>query len=300
MTRTHDDSWDLTTGVGATATMVAAARAVASRGPDPVINDPFAQILVRAVGLKLFTQIVDGSVEFIDIGAGWLPAYFGIRSRAFDDFVADACRSGIRQAVIVASGLDCRAYRLDWPPAMTIYELDQPAVIGWKQSLLTNLGYASPALHRCVGIDLRRDWPTALQRAGFDEAKPTAWIVEGLLVGYLPPGAHDEILDSITALSASGSRIVADHIDIRRPEVIGETLNHLNDAWRKFDPTLNLRGLTFFGTRKDPALYLAERGWITHDGNLTDLFRVVGRPTPAAGVFPPSSKYMRFFTGIRD
>ena len=41
MTRTDDDSWDLRCGVGTTATMAAAARAVASRSLDPVIDDPF-------------------------------------------------------------------------------------------------------------------------------------------------------------------------------------------------------------------------------------------------------------------
>jgi methyltransferase (TIGR00027 family) len=249
--------------------------------------------------LKLFTQTVDGQVDFSDIGASWLPSYFGIRSRAFDDFAADACRLGIRQAVILASGLDCRAYRLDWPSAMTIYEVDQPAIIEWKQSILASLGCASAAHNRCVGIDLRRDWPTAPQQAGFDDAKLNAWIVEGLLVGYLPPGAHDEILDAISALSASGSRIVPDHIDIRRPEVISEALNDLHDTWRKHDPSLNLRDLTFSGPRQDPAVYLAERGWITHDANLVDLFNAAGRPAPAANEFPASSKFMRFLTGIR-
>src|ERR1700733_8507911 len=142
MTRTDNDSWDLKTSVGATATMVAAARAIASRQPDSVISDQFAEVLVRAVGLKLFTQLVDGTIEFADLGVGWMPAYFGMRSRSLDDFVLDACRSGIRQAVILASGLDFRAYRLDWPPAMSIYEIDQPRVVEWKQGALTSLGWA--------------------------------------------------------------------------------------------------------------------------------------------------------------
>src|ERR1700753_1405687 len=131
MTRTSDDTWDLTSGVGATATMVAAARAVASRQPDPVINDPLAALLVRAVGLKLFTRIVDGLTDFEEIEAGSLPLFFGIRGRALDDFFVAACHAGIRQAVILASGLDCRAYRLEWPPEMSVYEIDQPQVVDW-------------------------------------------------------------------------------------------------------------------------------------------------------------------------
>ena len=51
MVRTESDSWDLATSVGATATMVAAQRALAATGPDPLIDDPFAAPLVRAVGI---------------------------------------------------------------------------------------------------------------------------------------------------------------------------------------------------------------------------------------------------------
>src|SRR5262249_6829061 len=154
-----------------------------SRQPEPLVSDPFAAVLVRAVGIELFTWIVDGLIDFADIGSGWFPACFGIRGWAFDRFVADAWRGGIRQVVILASGLDCRAYRLDWPPAMTIYELDQPNVIEWKTSTLADLGHKSTARHRCLGIDLRQDWPIALRAAGFDPATPTAWIAEGLFLG---------------------------------------------------------------------------------------------------------------------
>src|SRR6202012_5257837 len=177
-------------------------------------------ILVRAVGLRLFTQVVDGITDFTDIGAGWCPWLFGIRSRSFDDFLLDACCKGIRQAVILASGLDCRAYRLDWPLTMSLYEVDQPTVIAWKQKVMASLDVTSRIQHHSVGIDLRQDWPTALQNAGFDETQPTVWILEGLLVGYLPSAAHDELLDAITVLSAPGSRITADHVDSSSPDAI--------------------------------------------------------------------------------
>jgi len=297
MARSSADTWDLTTGVGATATMVAAARAVASRQADPVLNDPFAPVLVRMIGVQLFTRIVDGLLDFSEIGAGWFPSLFGIRCRTVDDFVADACRRGIRQVVILASGLDCRAYRLVWPPATTVYEVDQPAVIDWKTRALAGICGPPAAQHRCVGIDLRQDWPRSLQQSGFDPALPTAWIAEGLLIGYLPPSAHDEILDDITALSAPGSRIAGDHFDIRRPDAVSETLNELHDMWSKKEPALNLRSLTFPGPRRDPAIYLAERGWTTHDTELINLFRAAGQPAPAE--VPAVTSFWRFFSATR-
>ena len=297
--RTNDDDWDLRTGVGTTATLVAAARAVASRQPDPMMNDPFAEVFVRAVGLDLMTQIVDGIVDFADIGAEWLPRYFGIRTRFIDDFAAEAWRVGIRQAVILASGLDARAYRLDWPASMAIYELDRPEIIDWKQRTIAGLGWTSTAQHRCVGIDLRHDWAKALRQAGFNDEQPTAWIVEGLLIGYLPPQAQDQILDTIDALSAPGSRIVADHTDVRRPHVVREVLHEFHDIWCRRDPAINLRDLTFPGTPNDPAVYLVERGWITRNANLTHLFQAAGRAAPSSTDFPANAKFMLFLHGTK-
>ncbi|GFG64723.1 putative S-adenosyl-L-methionine-dependent methyltransferase [Mycobacterium kubicae] len=297
MTRTSDDSWDLKTGVGTTATMVAAARAVASRQSDPVIDDPFAELLVRAVDLDLFTQIVDGTVDFEEIGADWAPWFFGIRGRAFDEFFGMACQAGIRQAVILASGLDCRAYRLKWPSAMSVYEIDQPEVINWKQAMLADLGHTPTVRHHPVGIDLRHDWPIALREAGFDPATPTAWIAEGLLIGYLPPSAQKQILNSVTALSARGSRIAADHF-CGRHDILAESLNDMHEICRQRDPNVNLRDLTFPGGREDPAVHLAKRGWVTHNAQLTDLFRVAGRPAPARASWPAAVEFMRFLTGM--
>lgn len=300
MARTDDDTWDLKTGVGATATFVALARAVASSQPEPLIRDPLAAALVREVGIELFTRVVDGQIDLADIGAGWFPACFGIRGWAIDNYIDDACAGGIRQVVIVASGLDCRAYRLEWPPRTQIYELDQPAVIEWKTSTLANLGHTAAAQHRCVGIDLRQDWPTALRRAGFNPAVPTAWIAEGLFLGYLPPAAHDEILGAITLLSAPGSRVMANYFDIRRPDALGEILEELHDAWSTHQPDLELRSLDFSGERRDPAVYLHERGWTTEVAGLEDLFRAAGRPSPVATEFPSAARTELFVSGTRN
>ena len=141
MARTDRDSWDLASSVGATATMVAAARAAASRRPNPVINDPFAEPLVRAVGLNFFTKVASGELEFVDVddGAGFprMVETFAARARFYDDYFADATGAGVRQVVIVASGLDARAYRLSWPAGTTIYEIDQPEVIDFKTTTLS-------------------------------------------------------------------------------------------------------------------------------------------------------------------
>ena len=114
MTRTDQDSWDLASSVGATATMVAAARAVASGQSNAIINDPFAAPLVRAVGLDFFRRLVDGDIEPAEVydGSGKDMALetdsIAVRTRFFDDFFLNAARDGIRQSVILAAGLDAR------------------------------------------------------------------------------------------------------------------------------------------------------------------------------------------------
>ena len=172
--RFEGDTWDLASGVGATATMVAAARAVASRAPNALISDPFAEPLVREVGVDFFTKMASGELnprDFDDDAARGLRRFgdaMAIRTEYFDDFFMDASRAGIRQAVILAAGLDSRAYRLPWPAGTTVYEVDQPQVIDFKTATLARLGAEPTANRRAVAIDLRNDWPAALQAAGFD------------------------------------------------------------------------------------------------------------------------------------
>lgn len=188
MARTEGDSWDLASGVGATATMVAAQRALSNR--EGLIDDPFAEPLVRAVGLDFFVQALDGEIQHEDVD----PAFnmrraaegMTVRTRWFDKLFTDAAAAGVRQAVILAAGLDARAYRLAWPDGTTVYELDQPEVIEFKSKTLADLGAQPTADRHTVAIDLRDDWPKALRDNGFDPSQPTAWIAEGLLI-YLPP-----------------------------------------------------------------------------------------------------------------
>jgi len=199
MARTDDDTWDLASSVGATATMVASARAMASKVDSPLIDDPYAEPLVRAVGLELFTKLATGELSPADLeddsdgapaGVQRMTDNMAVRTKFFDEFFIEATRSGIRQAVILASGLDARAYRLPWPDGTTVYEIDQPQVIEFKSRTLAQLGAKPTAHRRAVAVDLRDDWPTALQAAGFDPGQPSAWSAEGLL-GYLPPDAQD-------------------------------------------------------------------------------------------------------------
>lgn len=276
MTWDNDESWDLSSSVGATATMVAAGRAMATKDPRGLINDPFAELLVEAVGLDFFTNQVKGELDVSAMDAPAL-AYvrllvdgIAVRTRYFDQYFLDAVDTGIRQVVILASGLDARAYRLAWPATTVVYEIDQPQVIAFKTATLTDLGAQPTAEHRTVPIDLRDNWPAALRGAGLDTNARTAWSAEGLLQ-YLPPDAQDLLLDNVAALSAAGSTIAADY-NLPIEDSSQATRGEVDRTWRDKGFTLDIASLMATGERSDAAEYLAEHGWQVRRRPVDELF----------------------------
>lgn len=274
MARTDNDTWDLASSVGATATMVAAARAFASRADNPVIDDPFAEPLVKAVGVDFFTKLATGELEMADLdpaatgGVGNMNRFadgMAARTRFFDDFYAEAGEAGIRQAVILASGLDARAYRLNWPTGTVVFEIDQPAVIEFKTRTLAELGAEPTADRRAVPVDLRNDWSIALREAGFDTTAPTAWIAEGLF-GYLPPEAQDRLLDEISELSAPGSQLAAEGVvhdaDLDEDEA-RQKMQAVSDQWREHGFDMDFSELVYLGDRANVTDYMEGHGWKT-------------------------------------
>jgi methyltransferase (TIGR00027 family) len=278
MARTDDDSWDLATSVGATATMVAAGRARATR--DALIDDRFAEPLVRAVGVDFMTRWAAGELDAAEVdvpGAPWgmqrMTDMLAARTRYIDAFFAEA--TGIRQVVILASGLDARAYRLPWAPGTTVFEIDQPQVLEFKAATIAELGAEPTAEVRAIPVDLRHDWPSALRQAGFDTSIPAAWAAEGL-VGFLPPAAQDLLLDNITALSAEGSRLVAEVFV--NSGINGDALNAASEKWRQNGLEIALGDLGFPGERNDVATYLGNHGWQATRTPLNQLLADNGLP----------------------
>jgi methyltransferase (TIGR00027 family) len=275
--RTDDDTWDPSTGVGTMATFAAAARAVATN--KGLINDPFAEPLVRAAGVEYFIRLVDDARYASDdrdknLMTGMIDVLV-THTRFLDAFLADAGRAGIRQVVILASGLDARPYRLWWPAGTTVYEIDQPEVIDFKSQVLRGLGAKLSANRRAVGIDLRQDWLAALRRVGFDSSQRTVWIAENLLIGYLPPDGQNRLLQDVTAVSVAGSRFAADHVSTWTPAQL-QAGHAFVGMWRQFGLDLDLSALTYPGEYREVPDYLSARGWQTFDRNVVELFATMG------------------------
>jgi methyltransferase (TIGR00027 family) len=283
MARTESDSWDPASSVGATATMIAAARAVATAN-GRFIDDPYAAPLVRAVGVDFFTRMLDGELDlsafpdFTPERAEAMVDGMALRTKFFDQYFITAADTGIRQAVILASGLDARAYRLPWPGGTTVYEIDQPQVIDFKSSTLSQLGAQPSALRRAIGADLRDDWPSALREAGWSADEPTAWCAEGLLI-YLPPDAQDRLFDTLIGLSAPGSMIATEFapgivdLDTERASAASATF-----AAQGLD--LDMASLVYPGQRHSAADYLGERGWRVTTVSTSELFTRNGLQPP--------------------
>ena len=287
MARAENDTWDLASSVGATATMVAAARAMATNADHPLIDDPFAEPLVRAVGVDLFTRLASGDLrpsdldsDDADAGMQRMTDNMAIRTKFFDEFFLDATAAGIRQAVILASGLDSRAYRLPWPAGTTVYEIDQPDVIDFKTRTMAAMGAEPTADRHTVVIDLRNDWPTALTQAGFDPNQPTAWSAEGLL-GYLQPEDQDRLLDTITVLSAPGSRFGTEsgpNVDPADQDKLIERMRSAAQRWRDHGFDLDITELVYLGDRNAAEPYLADHGWQVTGKSINELFAANGLP----------------------
>lgn len=284
MARSGNDSWDLASSVGTTATMVAAGRAMASAAPGALIDDPFAAPLVRAVGVEFFTKMIDGELDlsvFGDVSPERAEAMvngMAVRTRFFDDCCAASTEAGIRQVVIMASGLDARAYRLPWPTGTVVFELDQPDVIAFKTTTLEAIGAHPSAQRHTAPIDLREDWPKALRENGFDPSAPTAWLAEGLLI-YLPPEAQDQLFDRITALSAPGSTIATEYV----PGIVDLDADKARAAsapLRDHGLDIDMPSLVYAGQRTPVMDYLQGLGWRVTGTSRTELFSRFGLPAP--------------------
>jgi methyltransferase (TIGR00027 family) len=286
--RTAGDSWEITESVGSTALGVAACRAIETARAQPLIHDELARILVSAAG-PAWSRMADPRMDWCDDDLSRREFesacdYQAVRTHFFDEYFAAASTAGIHQIVILASGLDARPYRLPWPAGTVVYEIDQPKVLSYKSATLQTHGVSPSADHRPVAIDLRDDWAAALVGAGFDRGQPTAWLAEGLLP-YLPADAQDRLFDTVTRLSAPGSRIAVEAFTMNGTALSEERLlaRRERQARMRTRLAMDVDVETLFYTepdRADATRSLTEQGWQVQSVSSGEEMTRLGRPVP--------------------
>ncbi|MGW1544099.1 class I SAM-dependent methyltransferase [Streptomyces sp. NPDC002309] len=267
-------------GVGVTALLVAAARAIETHRDDTLARDVYAEHFVRAApgstGWPVrIQQVPDGDANPL---WGRFARYFGLRTRVLDDFLLTSVHTGgARQVVLLGSGLDSRAFRLAWPPGCVVFEIDRQGVLAFKQKVLDGLSAVPKAGRVPIPIDLRADWAAALADAGFDPAAPSAWLAEGLLF-YLPAAAETYLIDMVDRLSAAGStlafevKLEKDLLEYRDSPLYTATAQQIG---------IDLLNLFAREPRPDSAGDLAGKGWSTTVHTPFDFTRRHGRgPLP--------------------
>jgi methyltransferase (TIGR00027 family) len=249
-------------GVGGTSLGVARARAWESGRPDRLFDDPYAAAFAAAARTTDRRAVSPGSQR------ARLAFHVIIRTRFYDDYLLTACAAGCRQVVLLAAGLDTRAYRLPWPAGVRLYELDLPEVLTFKDSVLTGQGAVARCERTVLPVDLREEWPTRLTEAGLDPAAPTAWLVEGLLV-YLTAEEAALLLTRVGDLSAPGGRLSFERNNAASTIAEGDRAGIEDYAalWKG-------------GLGQDTAGWLGRNGWRTEVHELADVAASYGRPVP--------------------
>ncbi|AZM87590.1 class I SAM-dependent methyltransferase [Streptomyces sp. W1SF4] len=278
-TRRPADAEGVDAGVGLTALLVAAARAIETHRHDSLAQDVHAEHFVRAAPACADWPVRIGQVPEGDENPLWgrFARYFGLRTRVLDDFVLGSVHDGARQVVLLGAGLDTRAFRLDLPSDCVVFEIDRAGVLAFKQQVLTDLSAAPRAKRVPVPVDLRADWVTALTSAGFDPGAPSVWLAEGLLF-YLPATAETYLVDTVDRLTTGGSalafeaKLEKDLLAYRDSAIYTATREQIG---------IDLLDLFDLGPRPDSAGHLTARGWSTSVQTPFDFTRRHGRgPLP--------------------
>jgi methyltransferase (TIGR00027 family) len=262
-------------GVGKTALGMALVRAGESGRADRLFNDPYAQAFVDAAPgafpeAAAFTA--DRGARGSREGLGAVFAFHAVvRTRFFDDYLVGATAAGCRQVVLLAAGLDARAFRLPWPDGVRVFELDLPEVLGFKETVLAGYG-ATPSCGRTVvPADLREHWPTGLVAAGFDRTAPTAWLAEGLLL-YLTTDEAARLLTGVGELSTPGSQLAFEHGGIASSVILAQA--HDMPAMQQYT------SLWEGGLGEEASGWLSRDGWQPQIHDRAELAVSYGRPVP--------------------
>src|SRR5437899_6432325 len=227
-------------------------RAEESLRADRLFDDRYAAAFVAAAP-PLFPDLpsIDDDPALAALKDEFVSG-IAIRTRFYDDYLTTACAAGCRQVVLLAAGLDTRAFRLEWPNGVRCFELDLPDLFAFKERVLTQAGATPTCARTVVAVDLREDWPARLTAAGFEANVPSAWTAEGLLP-YLSNDDAVRLLSAIGDLSATGSQLSFEYDEFADDS----TLPQLRDMPAMQEVASMWEG----GLNEPPAQWLRRHDW---------------------------------------
>lgn len=255
-----------------TAIATAVTRAMESRRADRLFDDPLAERFVAGAGQTpaLPRQESTGRGE-VDGFWPWFATFAPVRTRFFDDCIRHACEAGCRQVVILAAGLDARAFRIQWPSGVRLFELDRPDVLRFKRRVLGTENATPRCTRVAVEADLGQDWAPILRRAGFWPEEATFWLAEGLMA-YLTVKQRDVLLDTVDMLSAPGSTFAVEYVS---QAAVDQVMRLAGDS-----PGFGL-SLWQPGSPEDGPAWFAKRGWHAEASDANERAALYRRPVPA-------------------
>ncbi len=228
-----------------TACWTAAIRAQESEREDRLFDDPWAAALAGPEGPAWLERMAG------ELGTSSNDSVV-VRTRFFDDFLQRTTNNyPVRQVVLVAAGMDTRAFRLRWPEGTELFELDRPELQELKAQRLALVRAKPTCGYHMVGVDLEASWTEALSSAGFDAGRPSAWLMEGLLF-YLPESSALRLINEASVLAAPGSWL---GLDVFNHEML---TSPWTQSWRE---SIEKAGVPWLSGMDNPEALLAERGW---------------------------------------
>lgn len=265
--------------VGETSFWVAALRAIESEREDRLIFDPYARILAgeRGFAAREVAREQAGGDDSL------LVTVVAIRTRFVDDGLRAAIKGGIRQLVILAAGMDSRAFRMEFPPGFKTWELDRQEIFDIKQPLLTQWRPKTGCTRYAISVDLQEDWTAPLLESGFDPSRPTAFLIEGLLV-YLEEVEVHRLLERLDKVASKGSWLATDlpGTELLESEIMAPMLKRLEE-----------QGTPWKFSTRDPEALFKSHGWNAHCATIGDEQTSYGRwpypPIPPHATGAPRS-----------
>jgi len=165
--------------------------------------------IVRQTWFRPIANLVEG------VTIPGILLHYALRKKCIRELVRSALANGVAQVVILGAGFDSLSSELQLEfPTARFWEIDHPATQRHKVRACSEIGIERVHF---VAVDLSAASldREALIGSGFDPAKRTFWIAEGLLM-YFPADIVSLLTTTMSSLSAPESQLAFTFMEKQR------------------------------------------------------------------------------------